>query len=190
MEINNDELKTVLKLKGYEFPVLTDSEFDNIVKYYTDYITSELGINLGETERTDTNLYAELSSGYYLLQYFPVSSIESITINYLNSEKIITEDKYDVDKLDGIIKFHEYYDDDKIIVKYTTSLTKYVELKIQSLLFDMLIYCFIPENEKDVTSIHEGDVSINFNSANSLGSKINTEISNLKNILNSRVQMI
>lgn len=190
MEINTDKLKAVLKLKGYSFPDLTDDEFNNIKEYYQDYILSEIGATLEETDHEDVDLFNELNSGYYLFQYYPVSSVTSIVITNENEHYNLTEEDYDLDKEDGIIKFHKFYDTGKIIVKYKSCLSKFILLQIESLIFDMFVYNSTPATERGVSSIHEGDVSISFDMSTNLGASINTRIENLKNIVSARVQML
>lgn len=172
-----DELKQLLEIKEIDFDG-DDNALLSILKYKVDELAGLLGVDLLPVERE--YVIPRFKSNKIFLNFYPVSSVSEITID----SKIIGEDSFVVNKNIGVIYL------DKIMngmlgVDYTTKISdKEFETAIKPLLLDMVVYDLINKgnkiNEGVMSSIHEGDVSISYDTGSSLGNRIYNRINDLK----------
>lgn len=115
----------------------------------------------------------DFHGSYVMLPYYPIKSIESMTIN----NNPIT-DYVLIDEI-GVIYFEqEFYG--VLDIQYSEGLSEEVMRLVEPLLTDMIIYYLNGDVSKDATSIKEGDITISYDSGLSLGNRINNQLENLK----------
>lgn len=61
---------------------------------------------------------------------------------------------------------------------------------ITPLVTDMIIYSITNNSDGDISSIKEGDVSINYDNSTTLGNRINARITDLINRYSARLRML
>lgn len=183
--ITPEEISNYLKSKGIQSDTYTTETLSTKISLYKNYLLSLIGLSLDEEEHTITDIDEKIfDDKNYLLPNYPVTEIEYIKVE----DKEINPDKYLIDKENGIIRW-----------KDRTIIGEYLEIKyktqikdpsliglINTIISDMIYYDLNPATDKNLTSIHEGDVSITYNTSNSTGSRINSNI----NLLKSKYSLI
>lgn len=176
MDIITSKLKTILKLKGVKLPY-TDDEFETLIKYKLSEISGLLGFNIMESDESQT-VYRFKDDRIVLTKY-PVQSIESVT---LDNEELFDE-CYTLDRKIGVVYFKKRLSG-LLIVNYVTGLShEDIVNVIEPLLVDMVTYDLSNNNGVGngvVSSIREGDVSVNYDKNSSLGNRIYSRIEDLK----------
>jgi hypothetical protein len=175
MDIATSKLKTILKLKGVRIPY-GDDEFDLLVKYKLSEISGLLGFNIMGSDESQT-VY-QFKDDRIVLTKYPVQSIESVT---LNNEELFDE-CYTLDRNIGVVYFNKKLNG-LLMVNYVTGLShEDIVNVIEPLLVDMIAYDLTNNNLGDgvVSSIREGDVSVNYDTKSSLGNRVYTRIEELR----------
>ena len=177
MDIPTSKLKTILKLKGVNIPY-NDEELETLINYKISELSGLLGFNITETDESETVYH--FKDDRIILTRYPVQSIESVT---LNNEELF-DCKYMLDNRIGIVYFKKRLHG-LLVVNYVTGLSQEdIVNVIEPLLVDMITYDLKNRNNSlgdgVVSSIREGDVSVNYDTNSSLGNRIYTRIEDLK----------
>lgn len=172
-----DELKKLLELKDIDFDG-DDETLMLLLKFKIDELAGLLGVDLLPVERE--YVIQRFKSNKIFLNFYPVSSVSEITLN----SNILDEDEFVVNKKIGVIYLNKIMKG-MLCVDYTTKISdKEFENAIKPLVLDMVVYDLINKgnriNEGVMSSIHEGDVSISYDTGSSLGNRIYTRIGDLK----------
>lgn len=190
LEVKQDFINSLLKVRGADVPSLSENEFKILVDYLTHNLITEIGISLDPEDHKEINLYNDFEADYYVCEYCNIKSINQIKITTESEEIIVKDNDYSVDLDGGIIRFHRAYDDGTIEVDYTTAIPESYKNTFELLLTDMLLYNLTPEYRNGVTSVHEGDVSISYDTNNTLGASIKQRINSLKSSFGNKATMM
>ena len=171
-----DELKTLLKIKDIPFED-DDDYLLNLIDYKINELTGLLNVDLNPMERE--YFIPKYKGNRIFLNFYPVYSIEEITINNKDIED------YTVNKRIGMIYLPQIYHG-VLIVNYITRLSdSELTNTIKPLIMDMVMYDLLNKgksiNEGVLSSIHEEGVSVGYDTSSSLGNRIWTRIKDLQN---------
>lgn len=172
-----DELKMLLKIKDVEYDD-GDDYLGALLKYKIGELAGLIGVDLLPVDRE--YFIHKFKSNKIFLNFYPVYSIDEITIG----KKDLDDEYYNLNKMIGVIYLDKIYTG-SVNVNYTTRLSdKELVYTIKPLLMDMVMYAILNKgkgiNEGVMSSIHEGDVSVSYDTGSSLGNRIYTRINDLK----------
>ena len=178
-----DEVNSRLKNDGFD--ELSEGEYEELIQHKIRELESIIGVDLNPRNRKQ---YTHKFKGeIYQLNFYPVQSITSMTIN----DRVYVD--YFLNEDSGLI----YLDNavsGKILVEYISCIPLYeFEHYFAPLLDDMVIYEITNVGniwDGVASSIREGDVSIGYDVSNSLGNRIWSRIAELKDKYSSKVRMI
>lgn len=178
MIISTDELKTILTLKGIKDIGYTPEELEILIEYKTRELQGLIGVNVEETQETQTVRY--FNDDRMRLRQYPVQSIESIT--FKNEE--LECKHYFLDEKLGIVYFDKKYCG-LISVNYISCISEEeINNTISPLLVDMILYDILNKgnnpNNGIISSVKEGDVSVNYDTSSTLGNRIWSRIEELR----------
>ena len=184
--INIDSLKTDLELKGITHE-LTDEQLTLLLQNKTDELAGLTNLPILPTSHKE--IRQDFEDERYEVDSYPVSSITSLTIGpYTLNET----EHYTLDESLGIIYFNRLWNG-MLVVEYVSCISDdVITQKVNPLLSDMIGYTllngFSPVGS--VTSMKEGDVSVNYDTSTSLGNLIQSRINDLKNIYSVRIKVL
>jgi hypothetical protein len=184
--ITIDSLKTDLELKGITHE-LTDEQLTLLLQNKTDELAGLTNLPILPTSHKEIRQAFE--DERYEVDSYPVSSITSLTIGpYTLNET----EHYTLDESLGIIYFNRLWNG-MLVVEYVSCISDdVITQKVNPLLSDMIGYTllngFSPVGS--VTSMKEGDVSVNYDTSTSLGNLIQSRINDLKNIYSVRIKVL
>ena len=178
-----ETVNTRLAIEGLE--EISESTYEDIIQKKILELESIIGVDLNPRNRKQ---YTHKFKGeIYQLNFYPVQKISSIKINNTPLEDYFLNEESGIIYLD-----HTIYG--KVLVNYTTCISQdEFEHYFKGLLTDMVIYQILSdESDVDgvVSSLREGDVSVGYDVSNSLGNRIWTRISELKDKYSTRIQVI
>ena len=122
-----------------------------------------------------------------LLEFYPILSVDKITI-----DGEVTSLDYKLDKESGIIYMNTPVVGD-LEVEYTTGFTdEEYESIILPLLYDFICYNIYAVNHdgNEISSVKEGEVSVNYDTSNTWYNKVYGRINRLKESYNCRCTML
>lgn len=178
MEFDKDEIRAYLKLHNISGEY-TDEELDSLINMMINHIQAETGRELTPTTHNDSELHFNTSRGEYNLKHYPVVEIESI---FIDNSPVLPFD-YILNSESGIIKFLKPLPPvcECLYVEYTSCESdEWITRYIAPLLGDMLVYNLTADSLKNATSVKEGDVSVNYDSGNSLLALINKRLDRIR----------
>lgn len=183
--IDVESLKDQLELQGITHN-LDDEQLTLLLQNKTDELAGLT--NLPITPKTHKEIRQDFDGDMYEVDGYPVSSITSLNIGPYT----ITDDHYVLDESLGIIYFDRVWNG-MLVVEYVSCIGEdVINQKVNPLLTDMIGYTltndFSPTGS--VTSMKEGDVSINYDASTSLGNLIQARINDLKNIYSVRIKVL
>ena len=183
IDINN--LKVILKANGVSLD-LSDDELLVFVDYKVHELEGLLGFNVEETERNESHFIRKGNN--LLLNFYPIVEVSEVKVN----NKVLDEDSYIVDSNIGVIYFNSNICLKGFVeVSYSSGLPYFiVKSIITPLVTDMIIYSITNNSDGDISSIKEGDVSINYDNSTTLGNRINARITDLINRYSARLRML
>lgn len=184
-DFNIIELKNYLKMNNITLD-LTDEELINLCEVKLNQLEGLIGININP--KVNTIYINNFSSDVIFLDYYPVISIQKLTID----DKELDSNDYNIVLKEGIIYFNHIFKG-KIELEYLAGFTQQeFNSNIQSLLYDIILYTFQKADNQfgEISSITEGNVSISYNSNTSLYTQINNKINSLKNKYHCRCVML
>lgn len=184
--ITIDSLKADLELKGITHE-LTDEQLTLLLQNKTDELAGLTNLPILPTNHKE--IRQDFEDERYEVDSYPVSSITSLTIGpYTLNET----EHYTLDESLGIIYFNRLWNG-MLVVEYVSCISDdVITQKVNPLLSDMIGYTllngFSPVGS--VTSMKEGDVSVNYDTSTSLGNLIQSRINDLKNIYSVRIKVL
>ena len=178
-EIDIGALKSFLTSKNISLDDYTDESLKLLFQSQIDKIIAETNLELKPTPHTDVDFNFNWNSVDYNIKHYPIHSIRKIKVDNKN----ICHNDYILDRENGRLKFLKKLPEGKaLIVEYMSCESDtFIQSKILPLAYDMLLYDLDKSPTKNASSIKEKDVSLNFDTNNSLITLINQRMTNLKN---------
>ena len=178
LDIDIEFVKSFLTSKDISLESYSDEDIANLLKVQLMKIESETGLNVFPVPHTDMELNFNWDSLDYNLKYYPVQDVFKVKVDH----KKIHSCDYIVDKDNGRLRFLKKLDEgEALIVQYTSKESdSFITSKILPLAYDMLRYELDTSPAKNASSIKENNVSINFDTSNSLCAIINQRLADLK----------
>ncbi len=180
-----ENIKEYLKTQDINTDNITDNTLEQLYNKYQNYILSYTGIELEKIDTiTDISL-KKFNYKNYLIKEYPIDEIIEIKVD----NNLINPNQYFVNLDSGIIRWKENITGNILTIKYLKRAKKETLNLIENLILDLLTYNL--KEDKDIQSIKEGDVSITYNTNNSLSNNIKEKLEDLKNSQYSpKAQMI
>lgn len=174
------ELKTLLSIEGITTS-LSDEDYTVLLKHKLNYILSIVGLNSTEPSTYTDTLLDYDGNRHVLLHHYPVIELQSVLID----GKTINTDEYNLNKNNGVIKFTSRRQDGILTIQYTAGLTtSQISTILEPLLLDWVMYDVNPENTGVISSIKEGDVSVNYDTTNSELIQLTNRLNDFKKEIN------
>ena len=174
---NIDEFRTLLKFEGISLDDYTDEELNILINSKITELKGLLGLDIIPVHRRQFN--HNFNGDTLRLDFYPVYDIAEVTLNNCP----VRGHDFNVNPDLGIIYFNDIKRGD-IEIKYLSGLPDDVlNNSIIPLVREMVIYALTYNKAgvgDAVSSIKEGDVSINYDTNNGRGSRINSRIADLK----------
>lgn len=184
-ELDTGQFKTYCKLNNIDISSFSTDELKTLYQYKLNQLEELLGFNITPTKHTDYHLM--FHGPTLLLDFYPVLSIDKIMFD----GSIIDLD-YKIDNDDGIIYINTPLAGD-LEVEYTAGFTdeQYTHV-ILPLLYDFICYNIhvAGNNSNEISSIKEGEVTVNYDTNNTWYTKINNRINNLRHSYHCRCTML
>lgn len=174
--ITPTDLQTSLKLQG---TIIDDSnELEQLIELKTNELISITGIPINPRSRKQIN--PNFKGKLLELDYYPVLEIHSFKIDGKCLKK---GEDYIIDENPGIIYLNKPHKG-LLVVEYIQQIpTEDILSKINPLISDMVLYTYKNMDasvEGVISSIHEADQSVSYDTSNSLGNRIYNRIESLK----------
>lgn len=174
------ELKTLLSVEGITTS-LTDEDYTVLLKHKLNYILSIVGLNSTEPSTYTDTLLDYDGNRHVLLHHYPVIELQSVQID----NRTINTNEYNLNKNSGVIKFTSRRQDGILTIQYTAGLTdSQISTILEPLLLDWVVYDANPENTGVISSIKEGDVSVNYDTTNSELIQLTNRLNDFKKEIN------
>lgn len=172
-------VKSFLTSKNISLESFNDDDITKMLEIQLRKIEAETGINIFPVPRVDTELNFNWDSQDYNLKHYPVDHVFMVKVD----RKRICPEDYILDKENGRLRFLKKLDEgEALTVQYTSKESdSFINSKILPLAFDMLLYELDTSPTKNASSMKEKDISLNFDTNNSLITLINQRMANLKN---------
>ena len=194
ININKNMIDELLKIRGQNI-ILSEVGFQALLNQATNNILSYLGIYTLEPQTyKDKSLYNEHNPHQYLLKHFPVTEIISVSITnkYTNYTTNLNVDKdIDYDANSGIVRLKnhniQYH---TITITYKSGFSQSILSSIESLIIDTILLNSLPNDSGNITSLHEGDLTISYDTSHTLASSVQSRLDELRNRLNLHTRVI
>ena len=172
-------IKSFLTSKNIPLESYDDEDLINLFNVQIQKIESETGLHINPVPYTDMEFNFNWNSQDYNIKHYPVNEIHRVKVD----NNIICPENYILDKENGRLRFLKELEEGQVlIIEYTSKESdSFINSKILPLAYDMLYYELDNSPSKNASSIKEKDVSLNFDTNNSLIALINQRIDNLKN---------
>lgn len=179
INIDIEFVKSFLTSKNISLESVNDEKLMNLLEIQLRKIEAETGINIFPVPHTDMEFNFNWDSQDYNIKHYPVEHIFMVKVDH---KKIPPRD-FILDKENGRLRFLKKLDEgEALIVNYTSKESdSFITSKILPLAYDMLLYEMDTSPMKNASSMKEKDVSLNFDTNNSLIALINQRMTNLKN---------
>ncbi len=177
MLIEVPKLRTLLKFEGINLDAFTDDELTVLIESKVNELSGLLGLDVNPVHRKQH--ITRFKGDIIRLDFYPVYDFNNIMVD----GECLSPNKYRVDYSLGLIYLEEFITGD-IDVKYISGLDDdFLNNTIGPLIKDMITYT-VTYNQwgmgGPVSSIKEGDVSVNYDTSNGLGTRINNTIADIK----------
>lgn len=183
--IDIETLKEQLTLENVTCD-LSDEDLELLLTNLISELTGYINIPINPTNHKE--IRRDFHSDIYEVDHYPISEIVSFKIG----NKVLTSDDYVLDENKGILYLHSYMSG-LLVIEYAACLSDdVINTKINPLLFDMVKYRLNTNFSGDgvMSSVKEGDVSVNYDTSTSLGGLIQSRINDLKNSYSIRIKVI
>ena len=180
MIINVEDVKLALKVKDIN---LEDEQIQDLVNYYLNRIQSYTGLDL-DVQTYHYTITDKRNLKKIVLPLYNIFDVDQVHVDY----ELINDKNYFTDTKNGVIFFKKPLGyAEHIHVKY---LVKPDEKAISAVLTPLVADMIIDDNENgdnglayggEISSIHEGGVSISFKSSTSLNDSIKDRLNKLAN---------
>lgn len=180
--ITPEELKKLLKLQGVTDSEIGDLEtLQSLIDLKISEITALTGLPVNPVTRKQ--IIKNFQGDLFETDWYPVNRICSFKIDGIE----LTEDDYVLDENAGII----YLNNNRtglLVIEYCNKLSdEVISSKVNALIGDMVLYGYTAPNQNsgEISSIHEAEQSISYDTSNSLGNRIYARIDGLKSSYSS-----
>ena len=183
--ITVEELKTQLEVQNVTFD-LSDEELGLLLTNVTNELIGNTNVPI--TPVSHKSIIRDFKGDLLELDYYPIQSITSLKIG----SKTLTNDDYILDDALGIVYFHSHLSG-LLVLEYCCQISDDVISNIVNpLLFDIIRYRLTSNFTTTgvVSSVKEGDVSVNYDTNSSLGSLIQGRINDLKSRYSIRIKVL
>ena len=187
------DITKIMELLQTKQVTMTEEEVEALVKYYLNKIVSLTGISLD----VNTHHYTLTNKDMVKKVILPLYNIFDVDEVHCNFE-LVSDDDYFVDVKNGIIFFKKpLHNVEHLHIKYLTRVSdEELDNVILPLVTDMIIDGIDNDGFDggfgygDISSIHEGGVSISFKSGTNLTDSINDRLKKLSDglLLTSKVK--
>lgn len=186
--ITPEDLKSNLELQGVTDSVLEDCEkLQSLIDLKINEVTALTGLPVNPVTRKQ--IIRDFSSNTFQTDWYPICKVISFKIGGVE----LTDDDYVLDENSGIFYLTSIHTG-LLVIEYINKLSdEVISSKINPLISDMVLYGFtaMDTTNGEISSIHEAEQSISYDTSNSLGNRIYTRINNLKSSYSSaRVRWI
>lgn len=183
--IDVENLKKGLELEG----ISTDMSDEDLGLLLTNVVKELMGNTNAPINPTNHKVILKNFCDDILeLDYYPVRKINSFVIG----SKTLTDEDYVLDEELGILYLHSNMSG-LLVIEYCCQLSDdMISNIVNPLVFDIIKYRLTTNfsNNGDISSMKEGDVSVNYNTNSSLGNLIQSRIKDLKNCYSIRIKVL
>ena len=178
LDVDIEFVKSFLTSKDISLESYSDEDIINLLKIQFLKIQSETGLDVFPSAHTDVELNFNWDSQDYNIKHYPVQDVFTVKVD--NTK--IHPKNYIVDKENGRLRFLKKLDEgEALIVQYTSKESdSFITSKVLPLAYDMLMYELDTSPVKNASSVKENDVSVNFDTGNSVSAIINQRLADLK----------
>lgn len=177
--ITPENLKTFLELQGVASSELEDlTQLQKFIDLKKSEIISLTGLPVDPISRKQ--IIKRFKGDVFETDWYPICQVDSFKIDNVE----LTAEDYVLDESTGIFYLPKIYTGLLVIEYYQKLSDDVIGAKINPLISDMVLY-HLTNNNRDmgeVTSIHEMDTSVSYDTKNNLGSRIYARIDELKRI--------
>lgn len=175
------ELKGTLKLQGIPESDLEDETvLQSLIDLKINEITSLTNIPVNPVPQKQ--IIRKFDGNLFESDWYPILKVNSFKIDGVE----LTEDDYVLDESTGIFYLNNYHNG-LLVIEYCRGLSdETIASRINPLIADMILYSLtsLDSNKGEISSIHESEQSISYDTGNSLGNRIYARIDDLKSTYN------
>jgi len=178
-------LKSQLDLEGISYD-FDDSQLELLLNNVKNELAGYTNVPISPTNHK--SIIHDFKGDMLELDYYPVNSITSLKIG----SSTLTSDDYVLDEHLGILYLHSKLSG-MLVVEYCCVISdEMITNVVNPLIFDIIKYRLTTNFTGNgvMTSVKEGDVSVNYDSNSSLGNLIQSRIKDLKNCYSIRIKVI
>lgn len=180
--ITPEQLKNNLELQGVSDSDLTDCDkLQSLIDLKTSEVTALTGLPVKPVNRKQ--IIRTFKGNLFESDWYPIFEVTSFKIDGIE----LTDDDYVLDENAGIFYLNNNHNG-LLVIEYVHQLSdETIQNQINPLVSDMILYAFtaLDNNTGDISSIHEAEQSISYDTSNSLGNRIYARINNLKSSFGS-----
>ena len=180
--ITPEELKNILKLQGIPESDLEDlTQLQSLIDLKVNEITALTGIPVNPVNKKQ--IIKQFTGDIFESDWYPILNVTSFKID---GAELTENENYVLDETTGIFYLNNFHTG-MLIIEYTNGLLEEdITSKINPLISDMILYGFtsLDNNAGEISSIHEADQSISYDTSKSLGNRIYARIDDLKSTYN------
>lgn len=175
--INAAKIKTLLKFEGINLEDFTDEELDILMDSKVSEIESLTGLAIKPKHRRQVE--SHFHGDMIRLEFYPVMDFNRLLID----DTCVCPKHYNINMDLGIIYLDQIYKGSVIVEYISGQKDEFIDNIITPLVKDMVAYA-VTYNKLGmggpVSSIKEGDVSVNYDTNNGYGSRITNQITDMK----------
>ena len=180
--ITPEELKETLKLQGVSDSDLEDlTRLQSLIDLKLSEITALTGLPVNPVNRKQ--IIKNFNHDTFESDWYPICEVTSFKIDGVE----LTTDDYELDENNGIFYLNRIHVG-LLVIEYVHKIPdNVIQSKVNPLISDMVLYGFtaLDSNNGDISSIHESEQSISYDTSNSLGNRIYARIDGLKSSYSS-----
>ena len=180
--ITPEQLKTNLELQGISDSDIPDCQkLQSIIDLKVNEITALTGLPVKPVNRKQ--IIKNFNHDTFESDWYPVCKVTSFKIGGVE----LTDDDYVLDENSGIFYLNGIHTG-LLVIEYINKLSdEVISSKINPLISDMVLYGFtaMDTTNGEISSIHESEQSISYDTSNSLGNRIYARIDGLKSSYSS-----
>lgn len=183
-KISAEELRLLLKFNNLTTS-FTDEELNALVDLKIKEVSALTNLPLNDLVRKQiTNRF---QGNLIELDYYPVGEINNIIID----DTCLNSQDYRIDEDNGIIYLNNRHNG-FLRVEYVHTISEKTNQLVNQLIGDMIVYQLTPGNNGngEISSIHEMDTTVNYDTSTSQGKLIQSRIDELKLNNKSRVRWL
>lgn len=180
VDIDYDEIRKYLKANKVT-EEYSDEDLNSLYTSYLNYILNKAGISLTEQTQQVTDINNKnFNIPNYLLPNYPVKEITEVKLD----DEILDPEDYYIDKQNGIIRWKQELIGNVLEITYVIEPDEFIIDLINIIVLDMILYN-ISNNTDEISTVKEGDVSVSYNTNNSTSNRINNNMNDLLDAIDS-----